>query len=91
MKPGTKTFVVELPTDPNDPRWDTINKAMAEHQDNVQLYIEKLAKELGVSIHCAGCVHYLRGRSRWTQEKEDQLIQLDKEGKELPNVLAGEL
>jgi hypothetical protein len=43
-------------------------------------YFKSLAEELGCSVGCAGDVWYLRQRSRWTQELENELIRLHKEG-----------
>jgi len=45
------------------------------------------AKELGINEDAANDIVYLRGRSRWTQEKEDYLVKLAKEGKPLPNIM----
>lgn len=42
--------------------------------------IKSLSKELNVSEGCANDVFYLRSRSRWTQELEDQLIELHRKG-----------
>lgn len=47
---------------------------------------EKLAEELNVSPGCAIDILYLRTRSRWTQELEDELIRLHKEGNP-PNIM----
>jgi hypothetical protein len=58
---------------------NALNEAMDDWQDELNNYIKELAKELNVSERCAGDVWYLRGRSRWTQEKENELIRLYKE------------
>lgn len=42
---------------------------------------EELSKQLGVSKKCASDVLYLRGRNRWSQELEDQLIADHRAGK----------
>lgn len=47
--------------------------------------IADLAKELNVSELCAGDVFYLRSRSRWSQELEDELIERHQNG-ERPNM-----
>ena len=44
-------------------------------QEATVLYIKWLAKELGVSENVAGDVWYLRSRSRWTQELENQIVE----------------
>ena len=43
-------------------------------------YFDNLAKELNCSKSCAMNVWYLRQRSRWTQDLETQLIEMDKQG-----------
>lgn len=88
--PDQQPFVVQIPHDDS--------KAMGEFQkfmdalnDETVKYEQKVAQELGVSEYCASLITYLRGRSRWTQGKEDELVSLDKTNQPLPNVLAGEL
>jgi len=54
--------------------------AESKVEDPFDEIIGDLAKELGVSKECASNVRYLRSRSRWTQELEDELIRLHKEG-----------
>ena len=76
------TYAVEI--DPNTVDWDEFNKEMAKYNEELSLYCDKVAEELGVNYMAACDIVYLRGRSRWTQEKEDYLIKLAKEGKELP-------
>lgn len=55
-------------------------------QDETVSYIQELAKELNVSDACAMDVWYLRGRSRHTQELEQELIRLHKAGT-TPNIM----
>ncbi len=74
-----QNFVISK-TNPTKQDLDTLSEIMAKVQDETVLYIQSLAKELNVSENCAGDVWYLRTRSRWTQELENQLIQLHKEG-----------
>lgn len=69
---------------------EKVSDFMNEVQDGYAREITRISKELGIPEGSAGDIWYLRTRSRWTQEKEDQLIKLAKEGKPLPNVLAGE-
>jgi hypothetical protein len=73
----------------NPQTMEAFTEVMDMWQDAMDNERNSLVKELGVSTQCAGYVQYLRTRSRWTQEKEDQLIELDKKGQELPNVLSG--
>ena len=51
-----------------------------------------LQENLGVSEETASAIQYLRSRSRWTPEKELELIVRDKEGDPIPlgYVLSGE-
>lgn len=59
---------------------EVLDKAMNELHGATVNYIKKLAVELGVSDDCAADVYYLRGRSRWTQKLEDDLIALHSAG-----------
>lgn len=83
MHPNTRTVVINVKTEK-----DLV--LIEDLQDYMEVEQENLAKELGVSSKAAGLIQYLRSRSRWTQEKEDHLIFLDKQWKKLPNVLCGE-
>lgn len=69
----------------DDEKMNALNQAFSDLQDEINHYIKELVQELGVSELCAGLVYYFRTRSRWTQEKEDELIKLYKEGN-LPNI-----
>lgn len=50
------------------------------YYNELQEYFNNLAQELNYSITCAMNVWYLRQRSRWTQDIENQLIELDNQG-----------
>lgn len=71
----------------NDPN---AMKALSDFFDAVQesemAEVRGLANELGVSMGCACDVRYLRTRSRWTEELEEELIRLHKAGTP-PNVM----
>lgn len=85
------TFSIELnPAEMDDAGWERFNNLMAEIQDGMVKYQHEIAEELNISEACAEYVQYLRTRSRWTQEKEDQPIKMDQAGETLPNVLAGD-
>jgi hypothetical protein len=56
------------------------NKVQNDYYNEMEEYFKSLAEELGCSVGCAGDVWYLRQRSRWTQELENELIRLHKEG-----------
>jgi hypothetical protein len=51
-------------------------KVQDDYYNEMEQYFENLASELNCSNACAGDVWYLRQRSRWTQELEDELIRL---------------
>lgn len=57
----------------------------SDYANSLNQEFETLSKELNCSVSCAMDVWYLRTRSRWTQQLEEQLIQLHKEGKK-PNM-----
>lgn len=56
------------------------NKVQDDYYNEMEQHLKSLAEELGCSSVCAGDVWYLRQRSRWTQELENELIRLYKEG-----------
>lgn len=76
------TFSVTLTRDDlqNREKMDAFSEMMAKVQDETVAYIKQLAVELNASEECAMDVFYLRTRSRWTQELENELIQLHKSG-----------
>lgn len=84
MTNNQQTYVMNL-SNMTDAQWDEFQKVMDTLHDEQTQYINTLADEMKVSVDCAGDIVYLRSRSRWTQELENQLIQLYKEGK-APNI-----
>ncbi len=89
MHPKMTAFSTEIPTN-DEKAMENFQRVVDSLADAWFKEEQKLASDLGISINASCVILYLRTRSRWTKEKEDHLIQLDKEGKELPNVLAGE-
>jgi hypothetical protein len=73
----------------NDINNEETMKQLRDEMDAMQglhdKFVKNLTKELNVSVHCANDIVYLRSRSRWTQELEDELIKLHKEGNP-PNI-----
>lgn len=65
--------------------FDSLNEMMGTIHSSYEIEIKKIATELEVSDSCAMDIFYLRGRSRWTQELEDELIELHKNGSP-PNI-----
>ena len=84
-----ESFSIEIPINEEE-AMDEFQKVMDDYHDETNRLIEEEANKLGISFFDMADIWYLRSRSRWTQEKEDYLIKLAKEGKELPNVLAGD-
>lgn len=62
------------------------NRAQDEWGDAMDQEFEKISKKFGVSSNCAANIWYLRTRSRWSQEAEDELIRMDKAGEGQPNI-----
>lgn len=77
-------FVMNVPLDDSD-AMDEFQQFMDGYHDCMLKYIDGVAKQLNVSSSCANDIVYLRSRSRWTQELEDELIKLHKEGNP-PNI-----
>ena len=46
----------------------------------------EIAAEHGISEHAAACIWYLRTRSRWSLEGEEELVRMDKAGEPMPNM-----
>jgi hypothetical protein len=55
---------------------ESIAQIQDDYYNELEEYLKSLAEELHCSVGCAGDVWYLRQRSRWTQELEDELIAL---------------
>jgi hypothetical protein len=78
------SYKIEIPVG-DEVGMEAFHELMAALSEEMVDYTETIAKELQVSLMCAADVVYLRGRSRWTQELEDELIRLYKEGNP-PNI-----
>ena len=55
---------------------EEIDKIYDDYYNALQEHLNSLAEELQCSVVCAGDVWYLRSRSRWSQELENELIRL---------------
>lgn len=66
--------------------------ALDESQEFMISEEKKIADMYGVSDDTASAIFYLRTRSRWTSEKENELVDRDKRGNpiSLGVVLSGE-
>lgn len=71
---------------------EELNQLMNQWQEAMIAEQAEIQSEFGVSQPTAGAIQYLRSRSRWTPEKELQLIARDLLGDPIPleNVLSGE-
>jgi hypothetical protein len=63
-----------------------------EMQETLVMDRDSIQEDLGVSEDTASAIQYLRSRSRWTPEKELELVVRDKLGNPIPlgTVLSGE-
>lgn len=69
----------------NDPqKMKKFQEAYNAAMDKMQEDMDREAKELGVSSKAIGLIFYLRSRARWTQERENEIIRMDKNGEKLP-------
>jgi hypothetical protein len=73
-----ESFYVEVPVGDPD-AMNAFQSFMDELHESTNRHIDELAKELRCSSACAQDVFYLRSRSRWTEELENELIQLHKQ------------
>jgi len=71
----------------NDPdKMIEFQKLMNKIQDENTNYCRNLAKTLGIPYGWATDIWYLRTRSRWTQELENELIRMAKAGEPGVNI-----
>jgi len=71
---------------------NSFNEIMNMWQDSMVAGIKALAEELDITESVAGDIMYLRSRSRWTQELEDQIIAAFRSGNPIDSglILSGE-
>lgn len=81
---------VELSGDATQEQKDELTELMGEWQDAMIEDQKDIAKTLNVSLGAASSIQYLRTRSRWTQNKENELVRLDQAGEKFPDVLSGD-
>jgi len=75
-----EVFEVNLKDIDKKDAWKQLQKFMDELYDSMSETAATLAIELNVSEGCAVNILYLRSRSRWTEDLEQQLIEMDKKG-----------
>ena len=80
------SYVVELPVN-DSAAMESFSKTYSKVMDEHALYLKEEGERLGVSFGVASDIVYLRARSRWTQEKEDYLIQMAKRGTPIANIM----
>lgn len=88
MQDWKKTGVLTLnKEDLKDPgTMQVVNNLLDKQQDAWEAAIETIANTHNISNEFAGCVWYLRTRSRWSQEYEDRLIAMAHAGEAAPNM-----
>lgn len=71
---------------------EEFERMLNDSQEYMVYRENEIKKKYGVSENTASAILYLRSRSRWTLEKETELIERDKAGKpiSLGLVLSGE-
>ena len=80
---------MEIPgSDAPQEQKDAFNKVMDASQEAMLEDQKNIAKLLNVTLYTAGLIQYLRTWSRWTEEKEAELVRLDQAGETMPNVFA---
>ena len=79
-------FLIDLNQIDKNDNWKEFQKLMDDLHNTLIEKAKAIAKKYKVSELCAANIQYLRTRSRWTPELEQQLIKIDKAGKEQPNI-----
>lgn len=71
---------------------EEMQSLMEEAQGMIEASEREFAERFGVSLDTAAAAIYLRSRSRWSVEKELELIERDRAGDPIPlsDVLSGE-
>ena len=88
LKKFRQTGVLEMTEeDASDPgSMLVITNLIAKQQQHWDEECREIAGLYGVSPLWAAAIWYLRQRSRWTQELENQLIEMAHNGEEVPNM-----
>lgn len=71
---------------------DEMNRLIEASAGAIMREEAEVMREFNVTQYTAAGIVYLRGRSRWTQEKENELINRDHAGNPIPlnSVLSGD-
>jgi hypothetical protein len=81
-----ETFVIDLTQIQEQGKIDEFQEIMDSLHDSYINECQQLSKQNSISSVCASNILYLRSRSRWTQELENELIRMDKEDNIQPNM-----
>lgn len=85
------SFAVEMPDRDDVEGWKAFNEMMDEVNEASSKAIDNIMAEHQVDFQTANAVWYLRSRERWTQEKENELLEWKKvKSEQFPNVFSGE-
>ena len=79
------SFVIDIPVDDKQ-KMEEFQELMDEYHDEITDYIHNLSIKLGVSEGVARDIWYLRTRSRWTQDLENQIIAAAKAGNPINSI-----
>ena len=74
-----ESFSIEIPVGDME-KMKEFQEVMDQVHDTMCASARKIADELNVSEICSLDILYLRSRSRWSQELEEELIRLHQEG-----------
>lgn len=74
--------------DINDPgTMLVVQNEMNKQHESWDKQIQTIIDVLNISYNYASSIWYLRQRSRWTQELENRLVQMARDGEECPNIM----
>lgn len=78
-------YCIEIPNPEDKEAWGKFQLLMEDIQNQHEVAIIELAKEMQVSHECASDILYLRSRTRHTPQLEEELINLHRAGSP-PNI-----
>lgn len=56
--------------------WTVLDDLIKKSQDSTDRQVQLTSSNLGIGKEAAAMIVYLRGRSRWTQAKENKLVEI---------------
>jgi hypothetical protein len=89
LKKYKETGAMDLsPEDFNDPgTMRVVDNLLQQKQNEWDKEKELISAALDIDFEWADCVWYLRTRTRWTQELENQLISMARNGETPPDMI----